>query len=411
MPIIDTQRLIDDLKTLRSFGAKDQGVVRRSFSSIDMASRQWLVEKMTDAGLHARIDGVGNVIGQSSNSGKAMLIGSHTDTQPTGGWLDGAMGVIYGLEVARALRESDETKELAVDVASWIDEEGTYVGLLGSLSFCGDLPHDAIATGVDATGRTLTDALEQAGLTGRPVAKLDPERYVGYLEAHIEQGPYLEAQGKRIGIVTSIIGMRDFDLVFKGQQNHAGTTPMSLRRDAGAGLIKFAHTVTEGIRARAGERTVYTIGNVNFVPGAASIIPGEARMILQFRDPQESKLDELEFFVRELLDRFNNEEKVSVTMAGRANDAQSAAMDEGFQQHFSRAAQCHAPDNWVSMPSGAAHDAQVLAKHMRAGMLFVPSIGGISHDFAEDTSEEDIALGCQVMTSAVATILLEDQAN
>ena len=407
MPTINAKRLLDDLKKLRSFGATGHGVVRQSLSPVDLASREWLAQRLTEAGLDASIDGIGTVIGRSPNTPKALLIGSHTDTQPTGGWLDGAMGVIYGLEVARALSESDDTKNLAVDVASWIDEEGTYIGLLGSLSFCGDLSQDAIANGVDNDGRKLTEALSEAGLSGKPVATLDPDRYAGYLEAHIEQGPYLEAQKKRIGVVTSIIGMRDFDLVFTGQQNHAGTTPMSLRRDAGARLIEFAHNVTEGLRARAGERTVHTIGRVEFLPGAPSIIPGEARMILQFRDPKESKLDELEAYVGELLDEFNAQGSVSVQMAGRSNHAEAAALDDDFQRHLAQAARVHAPDDWVSMPSGAGHDAQVLAKHTRAGMLFVPSIGGVSHDFAEDTSEDDIALGCQVMASAAASILKE----
>ena len=130
-------------------------------------------------------------------------------------------------------------------------------------------------------------------------------------------------------------------------------------------------------------------------------------MILQFRDPKESKLDELEAYVGELLDEFNAQGSVSVQMAGRSNHAEAAAMDDDFQRHLAQAARVHAPDDWVSMPSGAGHDAQVLAKHTRAGMLFVPSIGGVSHDFAEDTSEDDIALGCQVMASAAASILKE----
>ena len=409
MPTINAKRLLDDLKTLRSFGASGNGVVRRSFSAVDLASRRWLVERFTEAGLDARIDGVGSVIGRSRNPGKTLLIGSHTDTQPTGGWLDGAMGVIYGLEVARALSESEDTKALAVDVASWIDEEGSYLGLLGSLSFCGDLPDGAIHTGVSDDGHRLTDALKEAGLDGQAVATLEPERYAGYLEAHIEQGPYLEAEKKRIGVVTSIIGMRDFTVVFRGQQNHAGTTPMSLRRDAGAALIEFSHEITTAFRAQAGERTVYTIGHVEFFPGAPSIIPGEARMILQFRDPAESKLDEFASVLLELFDKFNTTGPVSVEVSGRSNDAEAAGMDTGFQRHLIEAACLHAPDAWVSMPSGAAHDAQVLAKHMRAAMLFVPSIGGISHDFAEDTSEEDIALGCQVMATAAATILQTHQ--
>ena len=407
MPSINSQRLLDDLKELRHFGACGNGVVRRSLSEVDLASRQWLIGKLGEAGLDAEIDGLGTVLGRSKNPGKALLIGSHTDTQPTGGWLDGAMGVIYGLEVARALRESDETKHLAVDVASWIDEEGTYVGLLGSLSFCGDLPEDAIEQGISDDGHRLTDALKEAGLSGRAVAGLERDRYVGYLEAHIEQGPYLEAEQKRIGVVTTIIGMRDYDVVFHGQQNHAGTTPMPLRKDAGTALIEFGHQFKKGFDKIKGERSVYTIGNVEFVPGAPSIIPGEARMILQFRDPEMSRIEALEAHLRELVAQFNQAGAVLVELSGRANDADAADMDEGLQEHIAAAARQHAPDDWIRMPSGAAHDAQVLAKHLPCAMLFVPSIGGISHDFSEDTEEDDIALGCQVLATAAASILQE----
>ena len=142
MPEINPDRLLADLRHLRTFGAEGNGVVRTSFSDVDMQAREWLRERMAEAGLAASIDGVGNVIGRSPNPGPALLVGSHSDTQPRGGWLDGALGVIYGLEVARALAESDQTRDLAVDAVSWIDEEGTYYGCLGSRSFCGVLDPD-----------------------------------------------------------------------------------------------------------------------------------------------------------------------------------------------------------------------------------------------------------------------------
>jgi N-carbamoyl-L-amino-acid hydrolase len=188
VPQINRERLINDLKTLRKFGSIANGtsVVRQSFSVVDLESRQWLIERLREAGLEAALDGVGNVIGRSRNPGKALLIGSHTDTQPTGGWLDGAMGVIYGLEVARTLAEDPQTRDLPLDVASWMDEEGTFVGMLRSCSFCDVLPVGMVEGAVSGSGVKLTDAMRAAGVTDLPAARYDRERYAGYLEAHIE---------------------------------------------------------------------------------------------------------------------------------------------------------------------------------------------------------------------------------
>ncbi len=407
MPTINGERLIKNLKTLRDFGSigNGTGVVRPSFSPVDLQARHWLIERMSEAGLDASLDGVGNVIGRSRNAGKALLIGSHTDTQPTGGWLDGAMGVMYGLEVATALSEDPDTRHLPVDVASWIDEEGTYVGMLGSSSFCDTLPVGVVEGALSRSGVKLTDAMRDADVTDLPVARYDLDRYLGYMEAHIEQGPYLEAKQKRIGVVTSIIGMRDFDIEFSGQQNHAGTTPMSLRKDAGAALLDYCHELRSRFPELMGERTVFTIGQVQFFPGAPSIIPGKASMILQFRDPDEGRLDRMAVLAQQLAEELHRNGPVEVKFESRSNDSRAAHMDDGLQEYLAQAAERHAPGLWERMLSGAAHDAQILARRMPASMLFVPSIGGVSHDFSENTLEEDIILGCQVMASASAEIL------
>src|SRR5690606_32341462 len=151
----------------------------------------------------------------------ALLIGSHSDTQPRGGWLDGALGVIYAIEVARALAESPETRDLAVDAASWTDEEGTYLGFLGSASFCGLLEEASVDAAANADGHPLREALREAGLDGKPRVHLEPDRHKAYLEAHIEQGGHLETSGLRIGVVTAIVGIRTFEIAFTGTQNHA----------------------------------------------------------------------------------------------------------------------------------------------------------------------------------------------
>src|SRR5210317_906697 len=174
MPEINPQRLMKDLIHLRTIGKYGTGVVRPAFSTKDMEARQWLLDRMEEAGLQANIDGVGNVFGRSPNPGRGVLVGSHTDTQPQGGWLDGSLGVIYGLEIARSCAEDRRTAHFAVDVASWSDEEGTYMGMLGSRSFCDKLGlGDMERAQNHQTALPLSAALEQAGLAGIQAVKLD----------------------------------------------------------------------------------------------------------------------------------------------------------------------------------------------------------------------------------------------
>ncbi len=281
---INPERLLSDLKHLRTFGATGPGVVRLSLSPVDMAARRWLAGRMNDAGLSASIDGVGTVFGRSRNAGPALLIGSHTDTQPTGGWLDGALGVIYGLEIARALAECEETRHFAVDIASWIDEEGTFSGFLGSRSFVGENVDEAVRSARNREGVPLANALKQAGLAEAARVRIDKTRHKAYLEPHIEQGGRLEANGKSIGVVTTIVGIRELKLHFTGQRNHAGTTPMSIRRDAGAALVAFIARVDEAFRQLADADTVWTVGRIELDPGSFSVVPGAADLYLQFRD-------------------------------------------------------------------------------------------------------------------------------
>ncbi|MFW2383092.1 MAG: hydantoinase/carbamoylase family amidase, partial [Acidimicrobiales bacterium] len=400
---IKPARLLDDLHTLRSFGAVGDGVVRTTFSDSDMAARRWLRDQMADAGLDASIDGVANVFGRSPNPGPALLIGSHSDTQPNGGWLDGAMGVIYGLEIARSLLEDSETDHLAVDAVAWSDEEGTYTSCLGASSFVGVLGNDQLQA-TNAGGESVSQALERTGLGGRGRAVFEPGRQLGYLEAHIEQGPHLEAAGLKVGVVTSIVGIRSVAVFFNGEQNHAGTTPMSVRADAGVAMFEFGFELQARMRAVAGPTSVWTIGVVNLEPGAQSIVPGSARLVVQFRDPEDATLDRMEQEVSALADELDRRGPVSVSVEA-GEHISPTVMDTGLQEFISAAAADLVPGQWTRMPSAAGHDPMVLSHHMPCAMLFIPSIGGISHDFAEDSHEADIVTGCQVLANAAASIL------
>ncbi len=405
MPQINADRLLADLRHLRSIGAVGNGVVRPALSEKDMEARYWLKAQYEAAGLDAAIDGVGNVLGRSPNPGKALLIGSHSDTQPTGGWLDGAMGVVYGLEVARALREDPETAQLAVDAVSLQDEESRFFGCMGSRSLCGFFTPEMEAGARDKDGVLLADALRDAGLKDAPRIRLERERYLGFLEAHIEQGPHLEEDGNSIGVVTSIVGLGGLQIRFEGQQNHAGTTMMAIRKDASAALYALANAINEEFPSVAGARSVWTMGRAVIEPGAASIVPGYAELDLQYRDATTEVLDAFEETVARLIAEINARGGAKVTAEPARERVAPAHMDAGFRKHLAAAAEKHAPEKWTEMPSGAFHDAGVIADFMPCAMLFIPSIGGISHDFAEDSHDADIARGCQVLADAAASIL------
>ena len=397
MPPIDAARLLADLHGVRQIGTYKTGVHRPTYSPDDVRSRHWLAARLTEAGLHATIDGIGNVIGRCPAPGPKLLLGSHLETQNHAGWLDGAMGVIYALEVARTLGQG-------IDVAGWADEEGHYGSFLGSRSFCGLLPEAEIDLCRNVgDGTPLRTALSEAGFAGKPRLEAEPGRYRGYLEAHIEQGATLEDAGQRIGVVTAIVGSHRFRIVFEGQQNHAGTTRMAVRKDAGVALIRLAAAIEDRFPQVVGPRTVWTTGRITLDPGVPSIVPGRAEMLFQFRDTDQALLFALEKELEVLVEQANRG-PCGVTIADRGRSV-PRLMDEGFQSALDSAAEHHAAGLHGRMPSGAGHDAQIMAERMPAGMLFVPSIGGVSHHYSEDTSEADIVLGCQVFADAAADIL------
>ncbi len=404
MPAINGARVVADLKRLAEFGRYKTGVHRPTYSPQDVASRQWLAEQFAGAGLDPVIDGIGNVIGRNNRAPRRLLVGSHSETQPHGGWLDGALGVIYALELARAFAGDPALQGLGIEPVAWADEEGHYGNMLGSRSFVGGLGDDEIAAAHSRDGKKLGEALAEAGYAGRPRELLDSARYVGYLEAHIEQGATLEAAGLRIGVVEGIVGIWNYWLTFTGEQNHAGTTEMSRRKDAGVAMVRLASRLHDRFASIAGPRTVWTLGRMLLDPNAPSIVPGRAEMQVQFRDTDTAVLARFGESLEELVAETDRASPCRVAMSPMSQ-TQPAAMDPQFQTLIEAAAERHAPGGHLRMPSGAGHDAQVLARRMRSAMLFVPSRNGISHHWSEDTSEEDIMLGAQVFADAAAAIL------
>jgi N-carbamoyl-L-amino-acid hydrolase len=405
MPEIDAARVLADLRKLRTFGEYKTGVHRPTFSKEDLAARHWMVGRMQEAGLEARIDGIGSVFGLSQAAGPKLLTGSHLESQNYAGWLDGPLGVVYGLEAARAIGANPAFADCGVDVAAWCDEEGHFGSFLGSRSYLGLLPEEEIDAARNRyDGRPLRDALKEAGLAGVSREQVQPGRYKGYLEAHIEQGDSLESSGQKIGIVTAIVAIWQYRITAVGEQNHAGTTSMKRRRDAGLSVVRLLGEIDRRFPEIAGARSVWTAGRITLEPGAPSIVPGRAEALFQFRDADPATLDRLQAELYRLVEDANRSGPCPITVE-ILGQSTPALMDEGLQQALEAAASVHAAGLATRMPSGAGHDAQYLARVMPAGMMFVPSIGGISHHWTENTSDEDIALGARVFCDAVARAL------
>lgn len=395
MITVNPDRFLADLHHLRSIGAAGvgKGVVRRAYTPTDVAARRWLVERINEAGLTAQVDPVGNVFGLAD--GPSVLLGSHSDTQPEGGWLDGALGVIAGLEVARAARESGGPP---VSVVSFQDEEGRFGAITCSAVWTGLLSLADADKKVDATGVTLGEARRSmADMVGDFV---DPSRFTGFIEMHIEQGPTLDEAGETIGVVSDIVGSRQVEITLTGRQNHAGTTQMHHRRDAFQGLVAFAAALNDRFADVVTPRTVWTIGRVELHPNATSIIPGEARFSVQWRDCDMDRLARMEQIVSDTATEIaaGRDLELQIKGIGRLTPV---PMDGRLRAALAAAAEAEAPGAWRDMPSGALHDASNVAPILPTGMLFVPSINGISHAFDEDTREGDLVTGLRVLAGAV----------
>jgi beta-ureidopropionase / N-carbamoyl-L-amino-acid hydrolase len=401
---VDGARVLADLRALRSIGAYKTGVHKPTFSEPHMRSLEWLAQRLPEAGLTAEIDGIGNVLGTSTKSGPKLLAGSHLESQNHAGWLDGPLGVVYALEAARVINP-DPNANGAVEVAAWCDEEGHFGSFLGSRSYVGALTEADIDAARDRNSdRTMRQALSEVGLAGRPRAKAEPGRHIGYLEAHIEQGQWLESGGLSIGVVTSIVGIWQYRITFRGEQNHAGTTRMDVRKDAGVALARLCVAIDDRFPALCGPRTVWTTGRITLDPGAPSIIPGRAEMLFQIRDDDPEVIGRLEGVLRSMAAEVAGQCRCGVAVE-RLRTGAPAMMDARFQQAIEDASLPFAGGRSLRMPSGAGHDAQILATIMPAGMLFVPSIGGISHHWSENTGDADIVTGAGVFVEACRRLL------
>lgn len=395
---LNPDRFLEDLHRLRSFGASGQGkgVVRPAFTAVEIAARRWLASRMQEAGLKTHLDPVGNLFGL--NGEKSLLIGSHSDSQPEGGWLDGALGVVAGLEIARAAKEAGGPP---ISVVNFQDEEGRFGILTGSDVWTGKISLAEADALTDTDGLTLSVA--RSRMAGRTREFLPHDMFTGFIEMHIEQGPGMDVSGDQIGVVSDIVGIREVRVTITGRQNHAGTTPMALRQDAFQALSTFNQRINERFSAVATPETVWTLGHAELSPNASSVVPGLARFALQWRDGDRERLIHMEKIMREVAAEVARAQRVKIEL-GEVGGIEPAAMDLRLKQALRTAAEDLAPGKWLDLPSGALHDAANVSQVMPSAMLFVPSIGGISHAFDEDTKEADLVKGLEVLNQAALSL-------
>jgi beta-ureidopropionase / N-carbamoyl-L-amino-acid hydrolase len=403
---VDSDRLRADFDALSAIGATgDGGLERTTFSEPHLAARAWFHGRGRAAGLETHVDSAANhsvVLPAGDAGARTLMLGSHLDSVPRGGRYDGALGVVCALEVLRSVQAAGLELPVALEAVDFTDEEGTLAGCLGSLAVAGGLDDEILAS--PRGGRDLlVSELARMGLTeeGLIAARRDPGSLLGYLELHIEQGPVLQRTGTDVGIVTGIIGAASFRVVFVGEARHAGTTPMDGRRDAAVGAAAFVLGVRETVIGDF-PGCVATVGDIVTEPGSYNVVPGIARLRLECRSLGGAELDALE---QALTERAHAAAaafglKVEVERLGRSEPSPT---DERLRVALEEAADALGLSH-LRLPSGAGHDAQSLAAITPSAMVFVPSVGGVSHDPSEHTRWEDCVNGANVLLNATVAL-------
>ena len=401
---INLDRLKADIETVNRIGRVEglPGINRISFSDADMAGRRWLLDRLTDAGLEARMDGVGNVFGRwPAGAGPAVMAGSHLDTVPQGGPFDGSLGVCAALEAVRALKDAGIDPARPIEVVCTADEEGRFGGMLGSQTICGEVGTDWIAQATDETGLPLAEAMRAQGLDPEAALARDPSDFAVFLELHIEQGPVLERAGVPIGIVDAISGVFNWTVKLSGEANHSGTTPMDCRRDAFRGLADFGAAIPAILARAGGLDTRLTVGKVALGPNFPHSIAGEAVFSLVGRDADEAVMQTLAAACRAEIGRAAERNGLGSEIA-----EQSWLAPTGLDTHVAKRLIEMTRQSGMEarmMSSGAGHDVQTFARHCPAGLIFVPSVGGISHAPGEWTDWTDVRRGANLLARAIAS--------
>jgi len=404
---VNVERLKTDIEDLARIGRREgSGIFRMAFSDGDIEGRQWFKEKLQQAGLEIYEDGAANIHGRLNwNSETAsVMTGSHLDTVPGAGHLDGALGVLVGLECLRRIKEKNLSLHYPLEVVAFSDEEGRFGGMLGSQAISGKHTPESIESAIDLNGIKLIDAMKQQGYDAMQAlhARRNPDSIHAFIELHIEQGPVLDQMGFSVGLVDSIAGLFKWEVSLIGTPNHAGTTPMHMRNDAFQALAEFSSQIQRLLDENGSERSVATIGKVDISPGAANVVPGKVIFSLEARDTDPGVLNELRNAFRRALSAIARRSNVMFEFTV-LSEIDPVKCDVGLIKQMKKVA-----DNLgipsLQMASGAAHDTQFIASITRAAMIFVPSKDGRSHSTAEWTDMEHIEKGANVLLNTLVEI-------
>jgi len=401
---INSQRLQDDISTLAQIGRKeDHGIYRMAFSDGDLLGRQWLQKQITNANLDLYEDGAANIHARLGWDGTtpSVITGSHIDSIPGAGHLDGALGVLVGLECLRRFKEDNLSFNFPLELIAFTDEEGRFGGMFGSQAICGQLTPDKIYNAVDLDGKSVVDAMGHFGYDPMAalMARRSPESIHSFVELHIEQGPVLDNENISIGIVEGIAGLFKWNVSLIGNANHAGTTPMNMRQDALQGLAEVASQIDRVLEEYGSPRSVATIGRVELNPGAANVIPGTVEFSLEVRDVNKETLDMLADAFRRSISAIARRRDLMFEFEV-LSEIKPVKCDSNIIQTITDVTKEFEFESMV-LPSGAAHDTQIMASITKAGMIFVPSVDGKSHSPAEWTQWEDIERGANVLLNTL----------
>lgn len=406
MIAVDAQRLLGRIRELGAVGRDSEGrLIRLAASDTDRQGRDLFVGWLRQAGLDVAIDRVGNIFGiwqSSENTGQAaLLIGSHIDTVIDAGIYDGCYGVLAGLEVIETLKASGLSPSRPIAVAAFTNEEGVRYtpDMMGSLVHAGGIDAETVLAAVGTDGSVLGQELARIGYAGdREPGFLKPH---AYLELHIEQGPVLEREGLPIGAVENLQGISWQRITIDGVANHAGTTPMSMRSDAGHAAARIITFLLDRIKA-SNAPTVATVGTIRFEPNAINVIPSRAVFTVDLRDPDEQRLQAAEAALAAYLGQLAAAENVVISVEQLARFEPVI-----FDLRIVELIEAAAKDRGLGvrrMTSGAGHDAQMLARIAPAAMIFVPSIGGISHSPREHTEDAELVAGANILLDVAAQL-------
>ena len=398
---VSKERLLRNLKKLSEFGInKNNGNDRVAYSDYDIQAREYLKEYLKNLGLKVEVDYAANIIARKEGANKKLkpiIFGSHIDAVPNGGHFDGPLGVIAGIEALETIFDNKIITSHPLELIIFTNEEG---GVFGSRALAGKLNNDALGVKA-ASGYTNGEGVDRLGGNQKRIFEVikSSDDYHAFVELHIEQGNILNKSNVDIGVVTGIVGLKWWDVVIEGFANHAGTTPMDERKDPMITAADFILLVREVISELPGNQ-VGTVGKIEAYPGAPNVIPGKVKLSLEIRDLDENKIDFLFSEIEKKAKMVASKNETTISFSSIDINASPALMNKQIQSLIIDSAN-QLNYSFKKMPSGAGHDAQDMAIIVPSGMIFIPSIDGISHSPKELSSDEDVYKGANVLLNTI----------